>query len=105
MVVAQLESRSLNGKSLVEEEFAYTTKEVHKHLSNFSAWHNRSKLIPRLLDERNASDEARKELLDEGMLDALKHKSTPDTLQNLTSCAMLSGQMLVTNLSGSIINS
>ncbi|KAL5345119.1 Rab geranylgeranyltransferase [Pseudogymnoascus australis] len=65
MVIEKLESPSLNGKSLVEEEFTYTTKMVNANLSNFSAWHNRSQLIPRLLDERNASDEARKEFLDE----------------------------------------
>ncbi|OBT75222.1 hypothetical protein VF21_06120 [Pseudogymnoascus sp. 05NY08] len=65
MVVEKLESPALNGKSLVEEEFAYTTKMVNTNLSNFSAWHNRSQLIPRLLDERNASDEVRKEFLDE----------------------------------------
>ncbi|OAA57963.1 geranylgeranyl transferase type 2 alpha [Niveomyces insectorum RCEF 264] len=52
-------------RSLVEPEFAYTTKMVRRDLSNFSAWHNRSKLIPRLLDERGASDEARKAFFDE----------------------------------------
>ena len=65
IVVEQLESSKLEGKSMVEEEFAYTTKMVHAHLSNFSAWHTRSKLIPRLLDERKANDEQRKEFLDE----------------------------------------
>ena len=65
MVVEQLESGRLQGKSMVEEEFAYTTKMVHAHLSNFSAWHTRSKLIPRLLDERNATDEERKAFIDE----------------------------------------
>lgn len=64
MVVEQLESPKLEGKSMVEEEFAYTTKMVHAHLSNFSAWHTRSKLIPRLLDERKVKDEQRKEFLD-----------------------------------------
>jgi len=67
MVVEQLESPALHGKSMVEDEFAYTTKMIHAHLSNFSAWHTRSKLIPRLLDERKASDKERKEFLDEGM--------------------------------------
>jgi geranylgeranyl transferase type-2 subunit alpha len=67
MVVEQLESPALHGKSMVEDEFAYTTKMVHAHLSNFSAWHTRSKLIPRLLDERKASDQERKEFLDNGM--------------------------------------
>ncbi|KAJ6260128.1 hypothetical protein Dda_4349 [Drechslerella dactyloides] len=50
--------------SLVEEEFAYTTAMYQKNLSNFSAWHNRSKLIPRLLDERNANVEERRTFLD-----------------------------------------
>lgn len=65
LVVEQLESPMLNGKSMVEDEFAYTTKMVHAHLSNFSAWHNRSKLIPRLLNERKAGDLERRRLLDE----------------------------------------
>ncbi|KAF2762080.1 geranylgeranyl transferase type-2 subunit alpha [Pseudovirgaria hyperparasitica] len=52
------------GKSLTEEEFAYTTKKVMGNLSNFSAWHYRSKLIPRLLDEREAGKEDRKRMLD-----------------------------------------
>lgn len=105
MVVEKLESPALNGKSLVEEEFAYTTKMVNTNLSNFSAWHNRSQLIPRLLDERNAIDEARKEFLDEGMLDTVEYTLAADTLQNLIRCVMPSGLMLVTNLSGSTINS
>ncbi|KAM0549098.1 hypothetical protein ACHAPJ_009553 [Fusarium lateritium] len=63
-VVAQLESPVLNGQSLVEPEFQYTTKKIHDDLSNFSAWHNRSQLITRLLDERKADDKSRKEFLD-----------------------------------------
>jgi geranylgeranyl transferase type-2 subunit alpha len=65
-VVAQLESPLLNGQSLVEPEFLYTTKKIHEDLSNFSAWHNRSQLITRLLNERNADDESRKAFLDQG---------------------------------------
>lgn len=55
------------GRSLVEEEFTYTTKMIETDLSNFSAWHNRSKLIPRLLDERGADVKARRKFLDDGM--------------------------------------
>ncbi|EME48920.1 hypothetical protein DOTSEDRAFT_84429 [Dothistroma septosporum NZE10] len=54
----------LGEKSMVEPEFEYTTKMIKSNLSNFSAWHNRGQLMPRLLDERNASDEQRKTLLD-----------------------------------------
>ncbi|KAF8856427.1 geranylgeranyl transferas-like protein type II alpha subunit [Acephala macrosclerotiorum] len=66
-VVSELESLKLNGKSMVESEFEYTTKMIHgdKGLSNFSAWHRRSKLIPRLLDERNADAATRRKFLDD----------------------------------------
>lgn len=68
MVISELESSKLNGKSMVESEFEYTTKMIRASLSNFSAWHHRSKIIPRLLDERNASDFERRQFLDDGIL-------------------------------------
>jgi geranylgeranyl transferase type-2 subunit alpha len=61
-IVSELER--LSNKSMVEPEFEYTTKMIQSNLSNFSAWHNRSQLIPRLLDERSASAEDRKKLFD-----------------------------------------
>ena len=51
-IVAQIER--LRGSTMVEAEFAYTTKMIRVALHNFSALHYRSKLIPRLLDERKA---------------------------------------------------
>ena len=66
-VVSQLESPKLNGKSMVESEFEYTTMMIRASLSNFSAWHRRSKLIPKLLVERHASDDDRRHFLDDGM--------------------------------------
>lgn len=51
--------------SLTESEFAYTTKMIKTNLSNFSAWHNRLQLIPKLLTERNADSAARRKLLDD----------------------------------------
>lgn len=65
-VVSQLESSKLNGQSLVTEEFDYTTRMIDANLSNFSAWHNRAKLIPRYLDEQNADQAARKTFLEKG---------------------------------------
>ena len=76
-VVAALESEALaveseggegerKRESRTQQEFDYTTKMTRTNLSNFSAWHNRSKLIPRLLTERGADAAARKDMLDEG---------------------------------------
>lgn len=63
-VIQNLET--LNDASMARKEFDYTTKMISANLSNFSAWHNRSKLILRMLDEQQASDEERKKMLDEG---------------------------------------
>ncbi|OJD14510.1 hypothetical protein AJ78_05160 [Emergomyces pasteurianus Ep9510] len=52
-------------KSMAKAELDYTTKMISTNLSNFSAWHNRTQLILRLLNERSASDEERKEMLDD----------------------------------------
>jgi geranylgeranyl transferase type-2 subunit alpha len=65
-IIDNLESKALDGKSMALEELDYTTKMIRTNLSNFSAWHNRTKLIARILDEKNASDEERKQMLDEG---------------------------------------
>ncbi|KAL9004841.1 MAG: hypothetical protein Q9188_002360 [Gyalolechia gomerana] len=69
-VVEEIEKLSLkvdsSKSSMTESEFNYTTKMIESNLSNFSAWHRRSKLIPRLLDERHASHVGRKDFLDEG---------------------------------------
>jgi geranylgeranyl transferase type-2 subunit alpha len=65
-VVAQLEGKALEGKSMAESEFRYTTSMIHVDLSNFSAWHTRSQLFARLLKERGADAATRKKFLDEG---------------------------------------
>ena len=70
-IVKALESKELGlqtkSETMTEPEFQYTTKMIESNLSNFSAWHHRSKLIPRLLDERQADNEARLKMLASGM--------------------------------------
>ena len=72
IVVAALESHQSRTKkplqSTTEQEFQYTTQMIEANLSNFSAWHNRSKLIPRLLNEQAADGAARQEILNSGTL-------------------------------------
>ncbi|TID24412.1 protein prenylyltransferase [Venturia nashicola] len=74
-VVTQLENFVPPGQpSLVEQEFAYTSKMIKAKLQNFSALHYRSKLIPRLLEERKADGKARRAMLEaelDNMQDAL----------------------------------
>jgi geranylgeranyl transferase type-2 subunit alpha len=71
-VVDALQSKelSLNGPqiTLVEEEFDYTTRMIRTSMSNFSAWHRRSKLIPILLEERKAGSDERRKMLDDGLI-------------------------------------
>jgi geranylgeranyl transferase type-2 subunit alpha len=62
-IVAQIER--LRGTTMAEEEFAYTTKMIRAALHNFSALHYRSKLIPRLLDERKAEGHHRRAMLND----------------------------------------
>lgn len=64
-VVANLEkARKI---SLVQSEFDYTTTKTN-NISNFSAWHNRANLIPKLLppSSDDTFEEKRKELLSSG---------------------------------------
>lgn len=73
-VIHNLES--LTKTSMAGSEFEYTTKMIQTNLSNFSAWHNRTQLIVRLLNEGNAGDEERKKMLDDEL--ALIHKALFD---------------------------
>ena len=64
-IAEDVQVKAQQRKKLVEQEFLYTTKMINTNLSNFSAWHQRSKLIPMLLDERQATNVARVKMLDD----------------------------------------
>lgn len=70
VVISALESSQSNLNEAVliftEDEFKYATRMIESNLSNFSAWHIRSKLIPRLLNERQASNVEREAFLEKG---------------------------------------
>jgi geranylgeranyl transferase type-2 subunit alpha len=53
-------------KGMTQTEFEYAKKMIGANLSNFSAWHYRTKLIQSLLDEQSASDDDRRKMLDDG---------------------------------------
>lgn len=74
IVVANLEA--LDETSLAKSELDYTTKMISANLSNFSAWHNRSKLIIRTLEEQAADASERKALFEEEL--KLIHKALFD---------------------------
>jgi geranylgeranyl transferase type-2 subunit alpha len=73
-VISNLES--LTQTSMARDEFDYTTRMIKSNLSNFSAWHNRTQLLIRLLSEENATDQTRKKMLDDEL--DLIHKALFD---------------------------
>jgi geranylgeranyl transferase type-2 subunit alpha len=81
IVVSNVET--LQQQSMAKQEFDYTTKMIKLNLSNFSAWHNRSKLILRTLEEQEASNVERKKMLDEGTWPAARTKPLTDTIAEL----------------------
>ncbi|KAF8428778.1 hypothetical protein EV426DRAFT_640040 [Tirmania nivea] len=66
IVVGAMEKELIGkGMSLVEQEFEYTTVMIKSNMSNYSAWHSRTKLVGRLLKERGAKKQERMDFLED----------------------------------------
>ncbi|GKZ37108.1 Rab geranylgeranyltransferase [Aspergillus brasiliensis] len=61
----ELNSEEQEGSQMTQTEYEYAKKMIGANLSNFSAWHYRTKLIQRMLNEKSASDAERKAMLDD----------------------------------------
>ncbi|KAJ2894426.1 Rab geranylgeranyltransferase [Coemansia aciculifera] len=61
-IVSNLKKASEGSSGSSGGEFAYTTEQINRDCANHSAWHNRSKLLPAVL-EKASSAEAQKSLL------------------------------------------
>jgi geranylgeranyl transferase type-2 subunit alpha len=72
-VIEALEDLSDEGESnMTQATIDYTTKMIKTNLSNFSAWHYRTKGIQKLLNEKKASDEERRQVLEQGTTTIMK---------------------------------
>lgn len=72
-VIEALEDLADDGEpSMTQAQIDYTTKMIKTNLSNFSAWHYRTKAIQKLLNEKNASDEERREVLEQGIITVIR---------------------------------
>ncbi|KAF8244280.1 protein prenylyltransferase [Wilcoxina mikolae CBS 423.85] len=80
IVVARIENTVQGGhKSMVKDEFEYTMRMIMEvgGMKNYSAWHQRSVLIPRLLEEQGRSEQEKMDFF-EDELELLERAITTD---------------------------
>ncbi|OJJ70941.1 hypothetical protein ASPBRDRAFT_43813 [Aspergillus brasiliensis CBS 101740] len=77
----ELNSEEQEGPQMTQTEYEYAKKMIGANLSNFSAWHYRTKLIQRMLNEKSASDAERKAMLDDGTSSPLSFALPEDSVR------------------------
>ena len=57
-----------NAEISTQEEFDFTTKKISENFSNYSAWHNRSKLLPKVYPDAECKGKVNEDALLKGKL-------------------------------------
>ena len=57
-----------NAEISSQEEFDFTTKKISENFSNYSAWHNRSKLLPKVYPDAEVKGRVNEDALLKGKL-------------------------------------
>ncbi|KAJ2845405.1 Rab geranylgeranyltransferase, partial [Coemansia erecta] len=60
-VVSKIREASVDPAAVDRSEFLFTTEQINRDCANHSAWHNRSKLLPAILEE--LTEEKRQEVI------------------------------------------